>query len=77
MGWGQKIRNNENYNGKLINIQKWYEDKRAKSEWRRDGKLTEMFITGINKLLGKGKIDETIKTTNRKLDSIGYRMQKN
>jgi hypothetical protein len=36
----------------------------------------ELFIIGINHLLGEGKIDETIKTTNRLLDSIGWGCKK-
>jgi hypothetical protein len=76
VGRGQKIRDKGIYHDKLINVYKWYEDKKVEFEQRRDGKLTELFIIGINHLLGEGKVDEVIKTTNRLLDSIGWVMQK-
>jgi exonuclease III len=76
VGRGQKIRDKGIYNDKLITVYKWYKDKREESEQRRYGKLTELFIIGINHLLGEGKIDEAMKTTSSLLDSIGWGMQK-
>jgi hypothetical protein len=36
----------------------------------------ELFIIGINHLLGEGRINEVIEATNRLWDSIGWGMQK-
>jgi hypothetical protein len=76
VGMGQRIRDKGIYHDKLMKVYKWYEDKREEFEQIRDGKLTELFIIGTDHLLGEGKTDEAIKTTNSLLDSIGWGMQK-
>jgi hypothetical protein len=48
VGRGQKIRDKGIYRDKLINVCKWYKDKKVEFEQRRDGKLTELFVIGIN-----------------------------
>jgi hypothetical protein len=40
-----------------------------------DRKLTELFIIGIGRLLGEGKIDVATRTTNILLDSVGWGIQ--
>jgi hypothetical protein len=43
VGRVQKIRDKGIYHDKLINLYKWYDEKREDLEQRRDGKLTELF----------------------------------
>jgi hypothetical protein len=76
LGRGKRYRDKGIYHEQLINVYKQYEDKREEFEQRIGGKLTELFIIGINHLLGEGKIGEAIKTSNSLLDSIGWGMQK-